>query len=875
MDVIAGHVNPDFDCFASMVAAKKLYPEAKMVYLGSQNRNIREFYALHGEVLDFVDLRSVDQAEVARLIMVDTRIPERLGELCDLARRKGVSVFTFDHHPPTPEDVGATRDFSRETGSTTTIMIEAMRRRQLAITPLEATLFALGIHEDTGSLTYPTTTPEDAQALAYLMNSGVNVDVVDRFLSRGLVTGQLMEVLKQFLSSAHHVDVHGVDVLVAKAKADEYVDGVAMLQNRLTAMLDVEVVFALIQMGDRVHIIGRSKAAEVNVGEVLAAFEGGGHPQAASAKVKKAKIAAVEKELIAELQAHVGAPMLARDIMSAPVVDIDARTKISEANEMMIRYGYEGLPVVSEGHVVGMIGRRDVDKAVHHGLAHAPVKGFMSRKVVTIGGGESLHEIQTLLSDESIGRLPVMKDGKTIGIVTRTDLLRAMHGSEYVRGVVKEADEERIDPRRVMELARELLPGEVQRVLRAVGEIAEKRGVRAYLVGGVVRDLLLGVANLDVDVVVEGDGIGLAKEVVARIGGRVRAHAKFGTAVVVLPGDFHLDIASARREFYDRPAALPEVESSSIREDLARRDFSINSMAVALDVPHRGELLDFFGGLRDLTQKKIRVLHNLSFVEDPTRIFRAVRFGRRYGFFMDEHTEELARRAIEMGMVDHLTDVRIREELIAILSEESAYSALRRLDELRALKGIHPKMVVDDELARTFANIDEVLRRLDVYFSACPRRWVVLLMAMLRSLRRREIQSWGARMRLRKGDTALLEQGVLSAPRLLKKLASPASMRPSTLYFMLHDLRPEALVYVQAIAGDDVQSRRVEHYLMDLKGAKPHLTGRDLARLGLPPGPHFGEILHALQVAKLDGRVPSKHDEERFLLEQIEKWKST
>jgi len=729
-----------------------------MVYLGSQNRNIREFYALHGEVLDFVDLRSVDQAEVARIIMVDTRIPERLGELCDLARRKGVSVFTFDHHPPTNEDVGAARDFSRETGATTTIMIEAIRRRQLSITPLEATLFALGIHEDTGSLTYPTTTPEDAEALAYLMTTGVNVDVVDRFLSRGLVTGQLMDVLKQFLGSAHHIDVHGVDVLIAHAKVDEYVDGVAMLPNRLTAMLDVEVVFALIQMADRVHIIGRSKSADVNAGEVLAAFEGGGHPQAASAKVKKAKIAAVEKELIAELEAHVGAPVAARDIMSAPVVDIDEQTKISEANEMMIRYGYEGLPVISQGRVVGMIGRRDVDKAVHHGLAHAPVKGFMSRKVVTIEGGESLHEIQSLLSDESIGRLPVVEDGRTIGIVTRTDLLRAMHGSEYVRGVVKETDEERFDARHVMELARELLPGEVQRVLREVGEIAEKRGVRAYLVGGVVRDLLLGVANLDVDVVVEGDGIGLAKELVARTGGRVRAHAKFGTAVAVLPGDFHLDVASARREFYDRPAALPEVERSSIREDLARRDFSINSMAIALDTPHRGELLDFFGGLRDLNHRKIRVLHNLSFVEDPTRIYRAVRFGRRYGFFMDEHTEELARQAIEMRMVEHLTDVRIREELIAILSEESAFAAVERLDELGALKGIHPKIVADDELARTFANVDDVLRRLDVYFSARPRRWVILLMGMLRSLRRKEIDSWGARMRLRKGDTALLQQ---------------------------------------------------------------------------------------------------------------------
>lgn len=875
MDIIAGHVNPDFDCFASMVAAQKLYPEAKMVYVGSQNRNVREFYSLHGDVLDFIDLRSLDRDEVTRVVMVDTRVPERLGELEDLVRRRGVTVFTFDHHPPTDEDVHATRDFSRETGATTTIMVELIRSRQLSLTPLEATLFALGIHEDTGSLTYPTTTADDAEALAYLMTSGANISVIDHFLSRGLISDQLSEVLNEFVRTARHVDVHGVDVLIAEAKAADYIDGVAMLPHRLAAMLDVEVVFALIQMQDRVQIIGRSKAAEVNVGEVLAAFEGGGHAQAASAKVKHALVKDVEARLVAQLETHVGTPVTAAQIMSTPVRMISERTKIADASKLMMRYGYEGMPVTEGETLVGMIGRRDVDKAIHHGLAHAPVKGFMSRKVVTIDGSESLHEIQALLSDESVGRLPVVRDHEVIGIVTRTDLLRALHGSAYVRGAAGVTRQERFDRRHIEELIGALLPEEVRALLRSLGELAAATRVRAYLVGGAVRDLLLGVANLDIDIVVEGDGILFALEAIKVLGGRVRAHRKFGTAVVVLPSGFYLDVASARTEFYEHPAALPDVERSSIRQDLARRDFSINAMAVAIDATHRGALLDFFGGLRDLQRHTVKVLHNLSFVEDPTRIFRAVRFEQRYGFRMDDQTEDLARRAIEMGMVAELSDVRIREELVAILSEETAFEALRRLSELGALKGLHRKVKLDDGLRRIFVDVEKAMVELDLYFPAKPRKWVVLLMAVLKDLRRVEIDEWGRRMRLRKSDVALLEQGILDGPKLVARLRSTRRVKDSRIYFLLHGFRQEALVYAYATAQGEIERGRIEHFLTELKGIKPHLGGKDLVRLGLPPGPHFGEILQSLQVAKLDGLLASKHDEEVFLAEQIKARKTT
>lgn len=869
MDIIIGHVNPDFDCFASMVAAHKLYPEAKMVYLGSQNRNIREFYSLHSDILSFIDLRSLDQDEVSRVIMVDTRVPDRVGELEGLVCRKGVSVFTFDHHPPSEEDVVATRDFSKETGATTTLLVELIRERSIGITPLEATLFALGIHEDTGSLTYPTTTADDVEALAHLMREGANINVVDHFLSRGLMSEEVSEILGEFMRTAKKLDFHGVKVVVALARAGDYVDGVAMLPYRLATTLDVDVVFALIQMPDRVQVIGRSRAAEVNVGEVLEVLGGGGHAQAASASVKRGKIEEIESRLVAELEKSVGRPITAERIMSHPVRLVDESTKISQASKIMMRYGYEGLPVMSGGELAGMITRRDVDKATQHGLAHAPVKGFMSRKIVTIGPEENVHTIQSLLSDESISRLPVLRDHEIVGIVTRTDLLRALHGTEYVRGAAGLAGERGFDPRTIEERITRLLPVEVQELLKRLGDLAADKGVKAYIVGGIVRDLLLGVANLDVDVVIEGDGISFAKRAAKALGGRVRAHEKFGTAVLILPSGFRVDIASARTEFYEKPGALPEVERSSLRQDLARRDFTINAMAIRIDSAHRDELLDFFGGVRDLNERVVRVLHNLSFVEDPTRIFRAVRFEQRYGFGMDGATERLARHAIEMGILAELSDVRVREELLAILSEPTAYLALLRLDDLGALEGLGAKASVDEELGHLFAGIELALVDLDLYFSSRPRVSLVRLIALLRRLSRRDIVWWGERMRLRKSDVAVLEQGILEVPKMVARLCQKRRLRNSSIYFLLHGLRQEALVYAYA-TGSEVGRERIDHYMRDLKGVKPHLAGADLVRLGVPPGPHFGRLLHDLQVAKLDGRLATKQDEETFLVSRIQ-----
>ena len=261
------------------------------------------------------------------------------------------------------------------------------------------------------------------------------------------------------------------------------------------------------------------------------------------------------------------------------------------------------------------------------------------------------------------------------------------------------------------------LPQELVEFLRLAGELAQKRGQKLYLDGGVVRDLLLERENFDLDLVVEGDAIRLARRLSEQHGGRVRAHARFGTANWILPPAYEealhpfqdgLDLVTARTEFYERPSALPQVERSSIRQDLHRRDFTINTLAIDLTPARWGELLDFYGGERDLRDGYVRVLHSLSFVEDPTRILRAVRLEQRLGFELEEQTEALLRNALDL--LDHTTAERIRQEFYLILQEERPCEIIYRLKQLGVLNQLHPHLKCDTWLRVRFCRMRRVLR---------------------------------------------------------------------------------------------------------------------------------------------------------------------
>lgn len=869
MEIITSHANTDFDALAAMVAAKKIYPDAGIVMTGAANRNVREFLALHDDIIETFDFRHISEKTVSRLIVVDTKIGRRLGELKELAYKPGVEVFTFDHHPSTPEDIPITRDFSEKVGATTTILVKIIRDKGMRITPSEATLFALGIHEDTGSLTFKTTTYDDAEALAYLMAKGANIDMIHRFLNPALTPDQ-HELLDRLLHAAEVIDVYGTPVMITKADVSEYIEGGSVVVHKLADIENVDVIFALLSQEDRVYVIARSRTDAVDVGKILEEMGGGGHAQAASAHIKDGDIGKVEEKLVKEIYGHVKQPPVAREIMSSPVRTVDAEMTIREANKLMVKYGYSGLPVVEDGKLVGLIGRREIDKAAHHGLSHAPVKGFMMRRIEPVTPETPLPEIQKFLSDENIGRVPVVKNGNVVGIISRTDVLKALGGVDYLnksRAIQVAAPQ--YSRGEIAQKIKTLLPGGVQLLLREIGDLADRSGYSIYLVGGIVRDLLLNFRNLDVDIVVEGDAVDFAKLVVEKLGGRIRPHHKFGTAVVIFPDGFRLDFASARAEFYERPAALPQVEPTSVRQDLARRDFTINAMAVSLNSKDYGRLLDFFNGQRDLRYRRIKVLHNLSFVEDPTRIFRGARFEQRLGFKFDPDTETFLRKAIDMDLVGHLSDVRIRDELMLILSEGKPFKILKRLDELGALKIVHVKIKVDNKLKLLFTRMDEATVELDHYFAVPVQEKLIYLAAMLGDLKRKATYAWCDRMKLKKSEKAKLVEMILETPEVLRKIEETARMKNSEIYNLLHPLTAESLIFMYAMSSNLRAQKRIHVYLSSLRGVKLSVDGRTLRKMGFPPSPVYNTVLKDLLAAKLDGKVGTPEAEVQFVVKRF------
>ena len=850
MQIVVGHANPDFDAYASTVAATKLFPGAKGVFLGSQNANVRAFHNLHEEFLEFVDQKALDLTAIDRLIMVDTRDPERLAELSEVARRPGVEVIVYDHHPAQADDITGADDRSVDCGATTSILVHALKERGIDLTPLEASVMLLGIHEDTGSLTYPGTTAFDAQAAAWLMGQGADIEVLNEYLLRTLDVGQ-RDLLGQLTASMETWDVNGQKIAVGTAHAEEYVDSAGVLTHYVVEDMGFRVALAVVSMPGRTQVVARSRLAEVDVGAAMGRIGGGGHAQAASASFRDKDPDEVLALVRGALSVVVRPPLRAVDVMSRPVRSIPATSTMHDAGVLMARWGHGGLPITDGDTLLGLVTRKDADKATRHGLDHAPVTGFMSREVLTVPPETDVYELERLLASRGIGRVPVVEHGRMVGIVTRKDVLRAEHGDAYVDRRLSRAAPE-ATTRFLSGI--DSLPPEARQVVRDLGTLAEERGVRAHVVGGFVRDMLLGRPNLDIDVVVEGDGIAFAEAFAEAHSVRPKVHRRFGTAVIAFSRDFHVDIASARTEYYTKPGALPTVERSSLRQDLFRRDFTINALAACLEPACFGAIADPFSGLRDLDNKTVRVLHALSFVDDPTRVLRAARFEQRYGFLMDPSTEALARQAVEIGMLDEVSGSRIREELLGILDEEVPARALGRLRDLGALAELLPADVAPADALAAVAAADEARIALDPLLTRPVSRRTLLLAALVGTSSRVSAERWLRHLRIGREHA---EAALVLAERhgtLLRDLKDRRGMRDSRLYRLLEAL-PAATVVCLWAAGDSTTRARVERFYAELVRMTAAVSGADLIAVGATPSPSFSAILARALEDRLDGRA--------------------
>jgi tRNA nucleotidyltransferase (CCA-adding enzyme) len=877
MHVIATHTNADFDAVASLLGAWHLYPEAIPLLPPTLNRNVRDFITLYGDKLPFIHQHELERKAINRLTLVDTQ------HLPDLKKvRAGAAIHIIDHHeahqPPPP---GAMLSLS-ETGATATMLVEQIRELSKRLTSIEATLLLLGIYEDTGSLTYGSTTARDLQAAAWLLSEGrARLDIARDYLNYAMNDAQ-KALYEQLVDNLETHTIHGHTIGIGVASLDHYVEEISGLASRLRDLYQPDALFILAEMTDHVQMVARSVTDAINVGQITEFFGGGGHPRAAAALIKNMPLDTIKRKLVNTLNLEVQPALTVAQIMSKGARTLAPTDTIRHAAEMMDRYGHEGFPVVEpeSGKIAGILSRREVDKARRHQLDGAVIEHFMTKGEFFVTPHQGVDVVQTLMTTHQIGQVPVVDplNGEVIGIVTRTDLINLWQQSDQPAAAAR--------PNLAAQLKNAVSP-QLYELLYQAGELATGQGDTLYLVGGFVRDLLLTMlfANdsaakakvsprFDLDLVVEGDAITLVRHLQQRNGGRVRSHSRFGTAKWILgrPIPFSagphsvnltsLDFVTARTEFYRHPSALPEVEQSSIRQDLHRRDFTINTLALSLTPDHFGELLDFYGGQNDLEARLIRVLHSLSFVEDPTRMLRAARLIARLDFDLETRTAELLENALDL--LDRVSGERIFNELELIFKERIPERALQQLNELGVLAAIHPGLMVDAWLVEQVkilrSGLDDTPWRA---VTPAPAHYLGLLAF---SLAGDELEALLERLNLRQQQRVVLRQ-LYAIKRNAAEIA--AASKASDLYHLLEATSADARLLAWLALDNERAREQLVYYQTQLKNISCLIDGDYLKReMGLSPGPIFKTIIDALREARLDGLV-STLDDERALVERI------
>jgi len=882
LTVITTHVNADFDAVASLLAAQKLYPDSVVVFPGSQEQTLRNFFINSMAYLfNMVDMNSIDFSKIRRLVLVDTRQPGRIGKLASIVDRSDLEIHIYDHHPSMPNDIKGNYELIASTGATVTILTEIIQKRQIEIEPDEATILISGIYEDTGSFTFPSTTAQDFNAAAILLNKGANLNTVSDLISREISPEQV-GLLNDMLQGSIHFNIHGIDVVVSTVNTDNYVPDFAFLVHKMVKMENLNAIFALAQMGNKIYIVARSRVPEVDVGSILKSINGGGHSYAAAGTIRGKTLVQAQHELVDLLYKKIRSRHLAADLMTSPAITATFDINCGTAHDLLTRYNINALVVIrnigGKNRLEGYITRQVIEKALYHKLDHVQITEYMTTDVQYVTPEADILEIQEKIIENKQRVLPVLDNGNICGVITRTDLLnhlvrKSQLTAENMPNPIK--NDIRARTRNVKKFLQERHSPRILNILKGIGETAGEMQVNAYVIGGFVRDLFLYRSNEDIDIVIEGEAIAFARKYAEKVGARVHTYRKFSTAVVIFEDGFKVDIAAARMEYYRFPADLPTVEMSSLKLDLFRRDFTINTLAIHLNPENFGTLIDFFIGLKDIKEKTIRVLHNLSFVEDPTRVFRAIRFEQRFDFSIGKLTQGLIKNAVKMEFFKRLSGRRVFNEIRLILEEATPAPAIIRMNDYNLLKVIHPSLVLDKELIELLESAKKVIDWFDLLFlEESYKRWIVYLLILTRHADTEISEEICKRLELAPRYSKLFCNDRFEADKCIHWLEYNLPVSNSTLYNRLETFKTELILYMMAASGQERVKKAISHFFTKLRYIRTSITGDDLIKMGLEPGPVFRRIFEAVRDSKLNDKIKDREDEIRFVKDFIQDKKS-
>ncbi len=857
MRIITTHLSADFDAFAAAVCAVRLFPDSKVLFPGSQEVAVRRFLAESEISYPEVKLRRARSETIENAVVVDTRSPSRLGEVYDLIQRDKCPVTLIDHHmEEDADDIRADKIFERPVGATCTIVAGLFRERGIEPTAEEATLLLMGIYEDTGGLSYRETTPEDLRISAWLLENGASLEWVRRWVLKALQPEQL-ELLNRMVEATEEVMVAGSPVALSMIEVDQYYEEAAFVVHRWIEIFEIAVGAVMLVHPPHINLILRSRLPDLHIGRVAQRFGGGGHPTAASARVTGMMPVELREALLETLAVEMPPPTTAIDIAVRTIFSVDDTNDVEETKDRINQLRVNALPVRASqtGELVGLVTRQILDRALSHNMGSRPVSAIMQPELPVVSAVTPLDDLRDLFLERSYRFVIVNEAGRPAGIITRMELFRRLFEHQHAAGSSLDHRMAGTRPtsQPISRILREVSPSWVQRLISTAREVADHLGASVYLVGGMVRDMILERANEDVDLVVEGDGIAFAEALAEALDGRVHPHLPFLTAVITLPDGLRIDVASARTEFYRTPAALPEVATSLIRQDLYRRDFTINSLAVVLSGERYGELVDFFGGRMDIQRKEIRVLHSLSFIDDPTRALRAVRYARRLGFTIAPDTRNLISTALEEGVFERLSGQRLRRELEILLAEPHPTRALALIADLGLLSAICPDLKWSEEVQSYLMKVEGQLAwyRLEE-LGVPPEPWILFLGGLALSAGSDATYELAERLQLGGPHRELFLTLPVAVDEI--KAAADSGLSRSQQAQVVEQHPAEALLL--AMSDLPLLSRRnLANAAVAAARVQLPVSGQNLLDGGVSPGPHIGRALRLTRDALIDDMI--------------------
>ncbi len=425
MQIAATHKSTDFDALASLVAATLIYPGAVAVVPKSINPNVKAFLSIHKDMFELSGADDIDFSIVDKLIVVDTNKWSRLEKMGELRENPGIEIAMWDHHVSDDCDINASWECRENTGATITLMLRALKESKTSISPIQATLFLCGLYEDTGNLTFPSATAEDAHAAGYLLENRADLTILRTFLQPGYGQRQ-KDILFEMLKTATRRKINNYSVSINIARIEGHINNLSLVVHMYREIVNVDVAVGIFvhRENGKCIVIGRSVVSDINIGSIMRSMGGGGHPGAGSALIKSANPVSLKEWIVELLKGNQESSVQVRDIMSSPVIQVTSDTSMSQVAKILKEKGCTGLPVIDDGELKGVISRRDFKKLKKPSQLKSPVKAFMSTKNITIAPDRSPMHAARLMVKHDIGRLPVMESGRIVGILSRSDAMR-------------------------------------------------------------------------------------------------------------------------------------------------------------------------------------------------------------------------------------------------------------------------------------------------------------------------------------------------------------------------------------------------------------------------------------------------------------------